>query len=198
MTKFDLIIGYLKLVTKFSLQNLISKCRHSNFFPFRRLPEWGPWSQILEIDTSSEFKEVKKRECSMQRNDCPGESTVVLQWYVFIHEKQYWAGARESCEEMGATLFWKLDGTREQLDFFYQKVFDQPFWLGITMKEYGVFQNLLGEDIPIRTFRWDKYEPTRSSLESVIVAWHENGERKYIHNCRPTSVSAAAVCDFNS
>ena len=72
----------------------------------------------------------------------PGSNIAVevITWYKWIKERQSWEEAKVNCEEMGGKLFYKVNGSKIQLDWLSEKFVDTCHWLGIfTENHMNVF-----------------------------------------------------------
>ena len=100
--------------------------------------EWTMWSQNIYIDTADEWKRYETRGCVMARhggrdNLCSGSQQKILEWVKFVHEPAHiYDVGFSSCIDLGGKLFTSLNGTQSQLEFFYNRVGPNCYWLGIT------------------------------------------------------------------
>ena len=51
--------------------------------------------------------------------------------FQFIQERLNWMDAQRNCETLGGQLFFKLDGSTQQVDHFWAKMPNGCYWIGI-------------------------------------------------------------------
>ena len=96
---------------------------------------WTDGSRFVEVDTDDEWKVNLRKHClklTAHSKNCvanKNESTVI-EWLKFIHEKKTWHAARDYCMEIHGTLFYKVNGTLDQLRFLSEKTKDLT-WIGV-------------------------------------------------------------------
>ena len=128
----------------------------------RQDAEWNEWEDYVEIDTSEEWKFVKFRTCHLASHggieQCVTTESKVTEWVRFLQYLTNWNNANGACQANGGNLLNKFDGTREQIEFFFQKL-GKPscFWVGLFL-ENG--QWLL----------WPSYE----SVNWDLIVWGTN------------------------
>ena len=92
----------------------------------------------------------------------------------FVHDETNWETASSACSTNGGVLFNQLNGTTEQLDFFFQRLNKpQCFWMGmILVNQQWV---LLPDNKPISDdlIIWGKNQPG----DEMIVATKTGGFR---------------------
>ena len=110
--------------------------------------EWGLWNDVISIDTTDGWKKVERRTCPNNAHGgsktCDGgklEEKGVLLWYKFVHDKMHFDDARAKCRDMNGWLFTRVNGEKEQLDFFYEVFEDKCYWLGVRMAHRETFPN---------------------------------------------------------
>ena len=161
--------------------------------------------EVLEINTADEWKRSELlKECHLAAHGgtehCTANETKVLEWYKFVHEQSRFAESREKCVAWGGDLFYGVNGTKEQLDFFYSKLepFDFCFWIGIRK---GVGANKwitpLGEEIADELLLWSstKNQPDNGyGNETCVLVWKKDGKIDYLHDDPPDLNVCKAVC----
>ena len=91
------------------------------------------------INSLHEWNKVKHRFCSHDAHGgiqhCIGgtEETGILEWYKFVHEKVMFEPAKQECIDIGGLLFTGVNGTKDQIDFFYDKFQDNCFWIEVSV-----------------------------------------------------------------
>ena len=101
----------------------------------------GEWERLVEIDNATEYKTIDSRRCEAAvpdgRQVCEGgyaSETTVKEWLKFHRDQKTWDDAKLFCQQFErGRLFYRVDGTWEQLNFFLERVDD--FWLGIYTKD---------------------------------------------------------------
>ena len=93
---------------------------------------------------------------------------MVFKWYKWAKERKTWTQAKENCEHLVGELFYDLDGTEEQLDFFSQKLDMQFQWLGLTSEDNVDWRNLHGETVPASLLKWNPGQP--NTLSQIYLA----------------------------
>ena len=99
--------------------------------------KWAEWHHVIVTNTETEWKKIRFRDCmpstSTGRQTCDGAANEILGWFKFVSENATWEAAKNNCTKMGGELLHRLNGTKSQLDFFYEKLFNAIFWVGVTL-----------------------------------------------------------------
>ena len=74
-------------------------------------------------------------------------------------QKKTWDNAKEHCEQIGGTLFSDVDGSKEQLDFFHQRIGWKSAWLGIYTVDRNSWLNTEGIPISDSRLHWAEIQP---------------------------------------
>ena len=170
----------------------------------RRDAEWGEFEHQVEIDTETEWKKVQFRKCNLASHGgnevCSGDEVTVLEWYRFIHEDLYFTAAKDVCSEMNGTLFHAINGTGDQLLFFYHRL-NSPisYWLGILYTGYPPkWRTLTGVEVPANLLLWEDSQPTLHQGEMYLcIQYNRFNKGQFGHDCFDFTASKA-VCDMNS
>ena len=89
------------------------------------------------IDTNNEWKETQTRN-ELLRPAHGGKSPEgsphrVISWLLWVRQLKTWSEAETYCREQKGILFWKVDGTKEQLDFLSDKLGEARFFSVISL-----------------------------------------------------------------
>ena len=164
--------------------------------------QWGDWAHVVQIDTSDEWKKEQTRECLPPAHGgtevCPGPKKVeTLEWTKFVHLPGDWETSKSRCEELDGHLFDSLNGTKEQLDFFYDKLDGSSYWLGVWTADHVSWMNMNGEVIPDHLLYWGPYGVNGADKgQTKIAASIYQQKRVYLGDNSPKNW-AKAVCDLN-
>ena len=164
-------------------------------------PNWGEWHYAIEIDTLEEWKTVKMRNYEVGRENftvCFGKQVdETLEWLKFVHRKLTWFDAKENCEQLGGHLFYSVNGTKNQLDFLYNKTQDETAWLGIHTDDHINFRNLLGDVIPDEQLYWNPENGADGAElgENWIAMTFYYNERHYLQDVHFTG-EFVSICDL--
>ena len=66
-----------------------------------------------------------------------------------------WEDARDNWVELGGKLFFNVSGTKEQLDFLYNKMNEHGHWLGIYTKDHNSWIDVNGNVVDHWCLLWD-------------------------------------------
>ena len=110
---------------------------------------WGQWGGKEIVDDPPDWKIVNKRETLVDAahggiHDL-ADSERALEWIKFVDREMTWFDAKANCEKVNGTLFSRVDGTQEQLDFLLQKMNGTAHWLGIYTEDYKVWKSVTGD-----------------------------------------------------
>ena len=108
-----------------------------------------------------------------------------------------WNDAQAFCEQEGGNLFYRLDGTREQLDFFYDTFGDDNFWVGV--KAAGAVSdntwiNVKGEAVGADKLFWGNGLMLNHSDRAFVGLRYGAGGRAYLKNQDPRHTNG--ICDL--
>ena len=134
---------------------------------------WKEWEEIVAIDSEDEWKRVQTRECegiSTHGGLSCLEDNQILEWFKLVREFRNWENSTLHCKSLGGTLFFKVDGTREQLEFFDTKFNPGPFWVGIWTEDYQTWYGMDDEAIPDELLAWHDKEPNGIGYENRMGA----------------------------
>ena len=105
----------------------------------RQDEEWSPWAdETVIIDNSTEWKKEAYRVCYPSSHggtgNCEDPEVKILEWNRWVHDTFHFDAARNFCSDIKGVLFHDLNGTKEQLDFFYDKLKAQ-FYVGVKTED---------------------------------------------------------------
>ena len=87
---------------------------------------WGQWGGEETVYDPPDWKLVNRRETVIEAAHEGildlGDSERALEWIKFVDQEMTWEDAKANCETLGGTLFSRVDGTEEQLDFLLEKM----------------------------------------------------------------------------
>ena len=131
------------------------------------------WTVLLEIDNSKELKRVRERKCSGTvahggLNTCEKDVLEVMEWVKFVHNAVFWQEAVDYCENIGGQLFYNINGTLEQLQFFASK-FTRAYFIGLWTEDYVIWKTLDGKVVPGELLFWAPNEP--GGIENRMAAY---------------------------
>ena len=163
------------------------------------------FEEALEVNTADEWKRTEVKQCHLAAHGgiehCSANETKVLEWYKFVHEESFFPESREKCLAWGGELFYGVNGTKEQLDFFYFKL--EPlrcFWTGI-QKDWAAnkWVTPVGDKIDDDLLVWGSQgsQPDNSrGNEGYVKGWKTWSENKidYLHDNPPNVHNCKAVC----
>ena len=96
----------------------------------------GSGHRLLPL-TFKQSAKVQETACVLTAKErdqtCEGNNEQVLERFVFVFSQTTWASARDSCASLGVQLFRRFNGTKAQLNFFYDKIDNNIFWVGVTL-----------------------------------------------------------------
>ena len=134
--------------------------------------QWSEWEHFVEVDSSEEWKKVEKRECVPQVftahggcSDLIGESKRVIEWFRFVTEEKNFQAAKENCENLGGNLFYKVNGTINQLKFLHDKLNGgiSAFRIGVWSSDRITWKGLDGHTISNDLLVWWGSEPNTNN-----------------------------------
>ena len=130
--------------------------------------EWTQWSQTDEtVDTRAEYREIKifEREITVLEahggktgDDTRNRYTETLYWLTFVKQLMNFSDAKANCESNNGHLFYDVDGTAEQLNWLFEKMDRQTYWLGIYTKDFIDWISLDGEVLNSK-LQWKAGQP---------------------------------------
>ena len=163
--------------------------------------EWGEWKvdKTPSVDTNTVWKQFEKRGFLLDpahggRTD--GESQRVYSWIQWVKQSKTWTHAKNNCVRLGGKLFYNLDGTKKQLDFFFDKMDQKPHWLGIYTKNHKSWLTVEGSVIAKSRLHWDPKQGFNAGKKGQKhVANYAGGSYRYL-NDRHYSDQYLSVCDL--
>ena len=124
-----------------------------------------------------------------------GNRDRVVEWYRWVKQGNNFANAQKYCVQLGGNLFYKVDGTGEQLDFLLEKMDGERHWVGIYTEDHIVWKNVLGDPIPDDLLLWAGSGPDnwKASQYHLSNLQHEN--TRYLDDV-PPGAGLKSVCDL--
>ena len=164
--------------------------------------------ESVDVDSDKEWQRVVSRNYQIATHGgmelgfkC--EVLEVLEWYHFIRTEMTFDEAESACRnQQDADLFYRLNGTKTQLQFFYAKL-DSPicFWLGVRRQEYDPERPPVYVDVKGRFVPSDKIifgvklpEPSNGPNEPVLMGHRYERVFDFIHDSNDDR-PYLAVCD---
>ena len=95
---------------------------------------FSDWWERKVVDNELEWKEFMGKTVLLEsahggkKPSIPVGQTFVN--FQFIQERLNWTDAQRNCETLGGQLFFKLDGSTEQLDDFLDRMASGCYWIG--------------------------------------------------------------------
>ena len=122
--------------------------------------EWGSWETELIIDNSTEYLKMKIRQPTkvFAHPEITREEKV-LEWFRWIKQEMHFIEAKNYCEQIGGKMFSNVDGTKSQLEFFWEKLDSQIHWLGIFTDDHVVWKSIDGLPIDDSLLIWHPGQP---------------------------------------
>ena len=161
--------------------------------------------EVLEINIADEWKRTQLKVCRLAAHGgieyCSADETKVLEWNKFIQEESFFPEAREKCLAWEGELFYRVNGTKEQLDFFYFKLDPlRCFWTGI-QKDWASNKwiTAVGDEIDDGLLVWGSVgsQPDNSKgNEGYVLGWRtwSGNNIDYLHDNPPNVHNCKAVC----
>ena len=157
----------------------------------------GPWQPMPKIHTEIEWRKYDMRKTLVQSAHggiASNESTARnSEWFKRVHSAQMnWTEAEASCEQEGGTLFDKLDGTEEQLDFFYDTFGEASYWIGVVAAgevQEDRWKNVRGDILSTDKLKWNIDHPrlNRVARSTILLTYsHQKSKREYLTNKNPS------------
>ena len=148
------------------------------------------WTSLLQ-----EYKE-REIEVDFAHGGNVGDniSQEIVTWYKWVRKSLSWTNARDNCKELGGTLFSKINGTTEQLDWFKQVLQTEGeacHWLGIYTQNREEWKTKEGFVLDDSLLKWKKGQPNDN-----------NGNQDYVANCggyledENDADAAPSICDM--
>ena len=170
----------------------------------RQDSKWSQWEEQIEIDNAEEWRKVSSRFCHEASHggilNCDGEpERKVLEWLHFVQERAFtFEGAFDFCNQSGWDVFYRLNGTREQLNFIHKKL-QKPecFWIGAE-RVGRKWTSWSGSEIEEQSIVWSTGEPNNIRDETFLIGL-QTAQMGFdnIHNMNPVTSAwqCKVVCD---
>ena len=123
----------------------------------------------------------------------------MLEWIHWVNVEKTWDDARANCiNNYAGDLFDNINGTREQLDFMFEKLNRRSFWLGVTYDVTAAqWKKLDGSVVPQEFLITDWGQPLNGAAgEIALYARVYNNVFGYLQDSDPNYPRHSA-CDLN-
>ena len=162
--------------------------------------QWAQWAvDDPEIDTSTVWKQFEKRYFLLDPahgGKTVGPSQRVFSWIRWVDQPMTWSEAETNCAQLGGKLFFNLDGTKKQLDFFLDKLRQKSHWLGIYTTDHTSWVTVNGSTIADSRLNWDPVQDFDSTKQGQThVPNYIGGNYRYL-NDRFQKEKHLSVCDL--
>ena len=165
--------------------------------------EWGEWKvDEPSVDTSTVWKQFEKREIIIEPahggKTATGSSRRIYSWLQWVTKSKTWTQARDYCVQLGGELFSNVDGTKKQLDFFFDKLGQESHWLGIYTTDHVSWFSVNGSTIDKYLLCWDPIQAFNLENKQKHVASYilEKDGYKYL-NDRNQGEMFWSICVLN-
>ena len=146
----------------------------------------GQWEETVVKYSYSEWKKIATRDFWKESHggyssDCENEKDqIIIEWFIFYKKLQNFSDAVSHCTTFAnGDLFYRLNGTKEQLLFLHEKLHHPGcFWLGIQKSSDFVagcescYVDVKGNKVPYDLIVWSPTisEPSNDQNEKVLMA----------------------------
>ena len=142
----------------------------------------------------------KTRSCHLSahggENQCEGEQ-IQVDWVTFIHDQTDWGAAFFACRAKGGKLFNKLNGTSEQIEFYFQKLGKpQCYWLGLVLVDGEWVMVPDNDAISPDLIVWGDGQPNRNPNENKALVLSGSNNADGVHDA-PPDLRCKALCSMN-
>ena len=148
--------------------------------------QWTSWEYVIE-DAITDWKEIFQRDVLLEAAhggiSLEGNEKMSF-WLKWVREAKTWDDAQRNCGELGGTLFSKLNGTVNQLNFFTEKMGYQPHWLGFYTEDRITWKTVEGQEIANSLLIWQLGQPNNwkgvqfHGMNGLKGTWLLNDESK--------------------
>ena len=140
---------------------------------------WGQWGGEETKYDPPDWKLVNRRETVTEAAHEGlldlGDSERALDWIKFVDQEMTWEDAKANCETLGGTLFSRVDGTEEQLEFLLQKMNGKRHWLGIYTEDHILWKSVKDDIVSSTLLHWKTGQPNnvgnQQKYVSIYPAW---------------------------
>ena len=84
--------------------------------------------------------------------------------------------------KLGGKLFANLDGTRKQLDFFFEKLQNESHWLGVYTTNHSVWLDTEGHKVDNAFLHWDPAQGFNFENKQYHVCNYKRDQFKYLND----------------
>ena len=150
----------------------------------------GDWLDMPIFREGSEYKKYQSRKITIFHGHggfVPANITMqvrVVEWYK-VTLKIRWDNAQAFCEQEGGNLFYRLDGTKEQLDFFYDTFGEYNFWVGVRAAgavSEDSWINVKGETVSADKLFWGYLFNLDFAVGHFVLLGSRDDARVYMKN----------------
>ena len=129
---------------------------------------------ISGYSSVTEWKKLRSRDCATAVGDtdfeCEEGDEATLLLYKIVKDTKNYQDAETTCKRLGGRLFYRVDGTKKQLQDLHGKL-GAAFWTGIWTDDHVTWQYPYGEVIPDGLLAWNSPdEPSNGSWGEKNVA----------------------------
>ena len=160
--------------------------------------QWGLWSFDYNEDEPSNWKEFHRRQRLIEpaHGGIGGETNElkVVSWFKWVKTPKNFRDAKDYCIQKGGKLFSQVDGTKNQLDFFHQKL-GETHWLGIYTTDHKIWRDIDGEAIGDQRLVWANEQPNNKGGKQYGVVNLLKSDRVYLGDVQ-YSGQYFSVCDM--
>ena len=132
---------------------------------------FGPWKfKQTTIDDGFEWKTEKERSVMLDaaHGGISGSTVETNFWYKFVKTFYIWSKARDNCARMGGKLFFKLNGTAEQLYTLNAKM-GVGYWVGVYKETVQLYRDVDGNEMDPNMLSWNLGEPNGGMAEPFVL-----------------------------
>ena len=147
--------------------------------------QYGLW-EMTKHRTTEEWKVYKERQLLLPSahggRNSPDGTEKILSWFT-ISGNLKWVEGANFCGALNGTMFSNVNGTVEQLDFFYTIFPQKSFWLGILRDETnGGWVTADGKVLESQQLVWDDNYPVADSSSKYVALRLKRGLTSEIIN----------------
>ena len=163
--------------------------------------EWGEWElEDPTTDSDTVWKKFEKREYTIEPahggKTATGSSRRIYFCLVWVKQSKTWTQARDNCVHLDGELFSNVDGTKRQLDFFFDKLEQKSHWLGIHTTDHVSWFSVNGSTVDKSLLCWDPIQIFNAKNRQAHVANFKLDDYKYL-NDQNQGEMFWSICDLN-
>ena len=140
--------------------------------------QWTDWqyAENRTLHGNEEYKEINifMREVTMQEahGGITGDAEMheETKWLKWVREKLAWDEALENCRsKYSGKLFYNLDGSIGQLEWFSEKMEASRYWLGIYTEDHQVWTTIDGVAVTDSLLVWKSGQPSNNAMKKYVT-----------------------------